>query len=152
MQEETGKMTAKEYLGQVKLKEAVIRNLERDRANLIEMMYSLGGAGTGERVQASKNPDKFGTLYGRIDEKERKIADEIDSLVDFRLKVSGEINEIEDERYVELLYKRYIQNESWDAISVDMQYNRKYIIQLHGCALREFQTKFDDMLSRYNPI
>ena len=105
-----------------------------------------------QELRTSRNPDKFGTLYGRIDEKERKIADEIDSLIDFKLKVSGEINEIEDERYVELLYKRYIQNESWDAISVDMQYNRKYIIQLHGCALKEFQNKFDDMLAESNPI
>lgn len=147
MQEESGKMTAQEYLGQVKLKEAVIRNLERDRANLIEMMYSIGGSGSGERVQTSKNSDKFGTLYGRIDEKERKIADEIDDLIDFKLKVSGEINEIEDERYVKLLYKRYIQHESWNAISVDMQYSLNYVMRLHGCALREFQKKFSDMLA-----
>lgn len=152
MQEESGKMTAQEYLGQVKLKEAVIKNLERDRANLLEMMYSIGGSGSGERVQTSKNSDKFGTLYGRIDEKERKIADEIDNLIDFKLKVSGEINELEDERYVQLLHKRYIQNESWDAISIDMQYSPKYVIQLHGRALKEFQHKFDDVLVRTNQI
>lgn len=147
MQEEASGMTAQEYLGQVKTKEAVIKNLERDRANLLAMMYSLGGNGNGERVQSSKDPDKFGTLYGKIDEKERKIADEIDKLVDFKLKVSGEINEIEDGRYVELLHKRYIQNETWDTISIDMQYSRKYILQLHGSALKEFQSKFNDMLS-----
>ena len=70
MQEESGKITAKEYLEQVKVKEAVIKNLERDRTNLVAMMYSMGGAGSGERVQSSKDPDKFGTLYGKIDEKE----------------------------------------------------------------------------------
>ena len=149
MQEESGKITAKEYLEQVKVKEAVIKNLERDRTNLVAMMYSMGGAGSGERVQSSKDPDKFGTLYGKIDEKERKIADEIDKLIDFRLKVSGEINEIEDERYVELLYKRYIEHESWEAISIDMQYNTKYVMKLHGCALQEFQSKFNDMLESY---
>ena len=141
MQEKTGKMTAQEYLGQVKLKEAAIRNLERDRDDLKEMMYSLGGIGSGERVQTSKNPDKFGTLYGKIDEKEREIADEIDSLVDFRLKVSNEINSLQDARYIELLHRRYIRNESWDAISVDTRYNLKYIMQLHKQALQTFEQK-----------
>lgn len=147
MQEESGKMTAQEYLEKVKAKEAAIKNLEMDRTNLLEMMYSMGSVGCGERVQSSKDPDKFGTLYGRIDEKERKIADEIDKLIDFKLKVSGEINQLEDGRYVELLYKRYIQHESWDAISVDMQYSLKYIMRLHRCALKEFSNKFRCMLA-----
>ena len=139
MQEESGKMTAQEYLGQVKLKEAVIRNLERDRDDLKEMMYSLGGSGSRERVQTSRNLDKFGTLYGRIDEKERKISEQLDKLIDFKLKVSGEINSLKDMRYVELLHRRYIQNESWDVISVDMKYSPKYVIQLHGRALQAFE-------------
>lgn len=105
MQEESGKMTAKEYLEQVKTKEAAIKNLEKDRANLLSMMYSIGGAGNRERVQSSKEPDKFGTLYGKIDEKEREIASEISKLIDFKLKISSEINKMKDGRYIELLHR-----------------------------------------------
>ena len=100
MQEESGKMTAQEYLEQVKVKEAAIKNLERDRTNLVAMMYSMGGAGSGDRVQSSKDPDKFGTLYGKIDEKEREIVNEISKLIDFKLKVSSEINNMKDGRYI----------------------------------------------------
>ena len=35
-------MEAKEYLGQVKSKEAKIRNLRRDREGIVNMLYSLG--------------------------------------------------------------------------------------------------------------
>ena len=127
MQEESGKMTAQEYLEQVEVKEAVIKNLERDRTNLVAMMYSMGGAGSGDRVQSSKDPDKFGTLYGKIDEKEREIVNEISKLIDFKLKVSSEINNMKDGRYIELLHRRYIEHESWNAISIDMQYSLKHI-------------------------
>lgn len=142
MQEESGKMTAKEYLEQVKIKEAAIKNLERDRTNLVAMMYSMGGAGSGERVQSSKDPDKFGTLYGKIDEKEREIASEISKLIDFKLKISSEINKMKDGRYIELLHRRYIEHESWNAISIDMQYSLKHIAKLHKRALQEFEEKF----------
>lgn len=142
MQEESGKMTAQEYLEQVEVKEAVIKNLERDRTNLVAMMYSMGGAGSGERVQSSKDPDKFGTLYGKIDEKEREIVNEISKLIDFKLKVSSEINNMKDGRYIELLHRRYIEHESWNAISIDMQYSLKHITKLHRRALQEFEEQF----------
>ena len=142
MQEESGKMTAQEYLEQVKVKEAAIKNLERDRTNLVAMMYSMGGAGSGERVQSSKDPDKFGTLYGKIDEKEREIVNEISKLIDFKLKVSSEINNMKDGRYIELLHRRYIEHESWNAISIDMQYSLKHITKLHRRALQEFEEQF----------
>ena len=142
MQEESGKMTAQEYLEQVKVKEAAIKNLERDRTNLVAMMYSMGGAGSGDRVQSSKDPDKFGTLYGKINEKEREIVNEISKLIDFKLKVSSEINNMKDGRYIELLHRRYIEHESWNAISIDMQYSLKHITKLHRRALQEFEEQF----------
>ena len=63
-------MTAKEYLEQVRHKQAEIGNLKRDKEAVKDMLYSLGGGGEGERVQNSRNNDKFGTLFGRIDEME----------------------------------------------------------------------------------
>lgn len=139
-------MTAKEYLQQVKIRDARIQNLQRDKETLRQMMFSFGGAGDGERVQSSRDNDKFGTLYGRIDEKERQITDAIDELVDFKLKVSKEINDLEDERYIIVLYKRYIQFDSWERIAVDMGYNMRYVQQLHGQALIEFKKKHKEII------
>ena len=68
-------MTAKEYLEQVRHKQAEIGYLKRDKEAVKEMLYSFGGGGEGERVQSSRNNDKFGTLFSRIDEMERKIDD-----------------------------------------------------------------------------
>ena len=140
-------MTAKEYLQQVKRKDAAINNLQRDKECLTQMMYSLGGAGDGERVQSSRNNDKFGTLYSRIDEKEREMTEKIDALVDFKLKVSEEINALPDDRYITILHKRYICFDSWERIAIDMQYNVRYVQHLHGQALIEFEKMYCEILN-----
>lgn len=131
----------------MKRKDAAINNLHRDKEGLIAMMYSLGGAGEGERVQSSRNNDKFGTLYSRIDEKEREITEKIDALVDFKLKVSDEINALDDDRHIAILHKRYVCFESWERIAIDMQYNVRYVQHLHGQALAEFAELHDDVIS-----
>lgn len=141
-------MTAKEYLQKVRNKDREINNLISDKETLVEMMYSLSGAGEGERVQTSRNNDKLGTLYSRIDEKERKITQKIDELIDFRLKVSDEINRLEDIRYVSILHKRYIRFQSWERIAIDLGYNVRYVQRLHGQALIEFEEKYPDLIKK----
>lgn len=144
-------MNAKEYLGQVKMIEARIKNLRRDKEGVKAMLYSLGGAGGGERVQSSRNNDKFGTLYGRIDEMEREIDAQITDFVLFKLKVSKEINELQNDKYMTVLNCRYIHFMSWEKIAedaFDVQYSVRYILKVHGLALLEFQKKHKDMLEK----
>ena len=143
-------MEAKEYLGQVKSKEAKIRNLRRDREGIVNMLYSLGGSGEGERVQSSRNNDKFGTLYGRIDEMEREIDRQIADLMRFQLKVSGEINEMKTDKYMTVLNCRYIHFMSWEKIAdsaFDVKYTVRHILKMHGHALLEFQEIHGEMLA-----
>lgn len=143
-------MTAKEYLQQVKQKKAIIKNLRRDKESITEMLFSLGGAGEGERVQSSRNMDKFGTLYGRIDEMERKIDAELASLVEFELVVSSQINNLKNEKNIEVLHRRYLGLQSWEIIADDMGYSVRYILRLHGLALEEFRLRYSDKLGLEN--
>lgn len=143
-------MDAKEYLGQVKSKEAKIRNLRRDREGIKDMLYSLGGGGEGERVQTSRNMDKFGTLYSRIDEMEREIDRQISALLLFKLKVSEEINEMKTDKYMTVLNCRYIHFMSWERIAdsaFDVKYTVRNILKMHGYALLEFQEVHGEMLA-----
>lgn len=144
-------MIAKEYLKQVKSKEAKIKNLRRDKESIKDMLYSLGGAGEGERVQSSRNNDKFGTLYGRIDEMEREIDTQIADLMLFKMKVSGEINQLQTDRYMTVLNCRYIHFQSWEKIAenaFDETYTVRHILKLHGLALLEFEMVHKEMLEK----
>ena len=143
-------MTAKEYLHSIKIKDAIINNLQHDKEDLRDMLYSLGGTEGGDRVQNSRNKDKFGTLYARIDDKEHEITEKIDELVDFKLRVSDEINALPDSRYSAVLHKRHIQFQSWRRIAADLNYNIRYVQQLNGEGLLMFEEMYADMLKNYS--
>lgn len=140
-------MTAKEYLQQIEAKNARIKNLQRDKAALRGLLFSISNSGSDvERVQTSHDHDKMGTIYSKIDEKERKINEMIDSLLDFRLKVTAEINELEDGRYIDVLYRKYVLNQSWKEISTEMRYSIRHVQKINGKALLAFQRLHADKL------
>lgn len=137
--DEYDELTAKEYLLQVRRKEAIINRLRCDKENLRQILYSLGGAQDGERVQTSRNNDRFGSIYAKIDEKDCMIARRIDELIDFKVKVSDEISTLSDPKYIEILHRRYVRFQSFEQIAVDMGYSYRYVTKMHGYALLEFQ-------------
>lgn len=144
-------MTAKEYLEQVRHKQAEIGNLKRDKEAVKDMLFSLGGGCEGERVQTSRNNDKFGTLFGRIDEMERKIDDKIVDLMTFRMEVSAQINDLDNATYITVLNCRYIHFQSWEKIArsaFEEERNVRSVQKLNGLALQAFDTKYADMLEK----
>mgnify|MGYP004531671769 FL=1 len=144
-------MTAKEYLEQVRHKQAEIGNLKRDKEAVKDMLFSLGGGGEGERVQTIRNNDKFGTLFGRIDEMERKIDDKIVDLMTFRMEVSAQINNLDNATYITVLNCRYIHFQSWEKIArsaFEEERNVRSVQKLNGLALQAFDTKYADMLEK----
>lgn len=143
-------MTAKEYLEQVRHKQAEIGNLKRDKEAVKDMLYSLGEAAKAKRVQSSRNNDKFGTLFSRIDEMERKIDDKIIDLMQFRMKVSEQINALDNVSYITILNCRYIHFQSWEKIArsaFDEERNVRSVQKLNGLALQEFEKKYAVMLA-----
>lgn len=140
-------ITAKEYLQQVRTKDMILENLKREKNGIKEMMYSIGGGGMGgERVQTSRNYDRIGILYGHLDEKEKEIDSKIIELIEFKMKVTEEINSLNDSRYINLLYMRYIQYSTWTEIAVEMKCTDRYVLKLHKQALTAFEKSHNIML------
>lgn len=132
-------MTAKEYLNQIREKDTAINRMIRQKENLEGMLYTIGSPGTGERVQSSKSgSSRYEELLAKISEKENEINNTIDDLVDLKLKLCGQINELPDEVYITILYERYIKLKSWHQIADSMEYSVKYLFRVHGAALNEF--------------
>lgn len=142
MQEESGKMTAQEYLGQVEQNIIAVRNINSGINNLKEMLFSLGGAGAGERVQASRENDKFGSIFAKIDEKERIMNEKSKELIEFTAKVDDEICSMENPQYMMLLHKKYILLEPLKQIAAEMNFTYRYVTKIHGYALQEFEKQF----------
>lgn len=132
-------MTPKEYLTQIKHLDLMITAWIQQKDAMWNQLHSLSSPQyDGVSVQGTKERDKFGELWARIDQKERKICKEIDKLADAKQTITDEIGAIEDTRYVEILLRRYVQMQELKDIARDMNYNYDWVRTLHGHALLEF--------------
>lgn len=132
-------MRAKEYLRQIHLLDrkinnriAEIDNLRADALSTSSVRYDK------DRVQQSSTGDKVSDGVIRYIDKEREIDAMIDELVDLKHKITGEIEQLNDPRHVELLFLRYVQCMTFEQIAVSMDYSFRQILRLHGSALQEF--------------
>lgn len=88
--------------------------------------------GTGGSHSAS---DELGAAVARIVDAENDAAKELAILRKTMQEVDAVIRKVSDERYRNLLYRRYICGETFEEIAVAMHYSWRQIIRLHGNAL-----------------
>jgi DNA-directed RNA polymerase specialized sigma subunit len=135
-------MTTKDYLNQVGRLNRMINNKLVEIAQLKELACSISAIQTGERVQATPNYDKIGTAYAKIDEMERKLDKLIDTYVDKKNHIIGQIDGIEDEMLYNILFARYIERKTFEKIATELEYSWRQIIRLHGKALKQFENQY----------
>lgn len=135
-------MRAKEYLK--KLWE-LNRDIDRKQSNLDQLREMStrvkGYAYDKERVQTSARNTSEDLIIKIID-LERDITEEIDTYVDYNVKVSSQIEEMENTHYRDILFKRYVLGESFKDITTELHLSYDHVRHLHGYALLEFEKKF----------
>lgn len=120
----------------------MINNKLIEIAQLKELACSISAIQTGERVQTTPNYDKIGTAYAKIDEMERKLDKLIDTYVDKKNHILGQIDGIEDEMLYNILFARYIERKTFEKIATELEYSWRQIIRLHGKALKQFENQY----------
>lgn len=92
-----------------------------------------------ERVQSS-GTDTSSKVIEYI-----QMKDEVDEYIAETLKIKNDvmkkIDEINDDKCVVLLYKRYFQRWSWEDIADELDLSDKRVYQLHDRALKELDEK-----------
>lgn len=136
---------AKDYLKQVRLLDIKIDQRIREKESLRDRAMSVSAVRTdGDKVQSSANRETFERLITKVADMESEIDNMIDRFVDLKHKVIGEIQSLEDHRYVEVLYLKYIEYMRLEEVSCTMKktngdsYSYEHIRWLHGEALKEF--------------
>ena len=90
---------------------------------------TLGGHG-GDRLQAAV--DKIAEVESQIDV-------EINAWKQLRSDILDAISKVEDYRLRNILSSRYIRGDKWEQIAVDMHYDYRYLLKLHGAALNSLR-------------
>lgn len=77
--------------------------------------------------------------YLRFVTMSQKIDHEIDRYVDMREEIQTAINTVDDIQLRTLLSLRYINGLTWEKIAVEMNYDYRWILRLHGKSLSEIE-------------
>lgn len=131
--------SAKEYLMQIgeleeriKQKEIQLQCLRETAGGVSAIRYDK------DRVQTTILTDPIGRNMEKVfDLEERILLDKLE-LETFRNKIINEIHETHDERYIKVLFKRYVEHKTYELIAVECHYTYDYTRVLHSEALRAF--------------
>ena len=75
----------------------------------------------------------------KIIDLENEIDEEIDKLVDLKHEIVSLIKQVKNPEYKTLLELRYLCFRTWEQIAVEMDYNYRSVLKIHGRALRSFE-------------
>ena len=144
-------MKAKEYLQQLQRLDTVINQKIKELGDLRLKSQSAGSIDySKEREQTSPSGDApFVKLIGRIIDLEAEINAEIDAFVDDKHKIINQIQSLKNSKYIEILYKHYVEFKRLEVVAVEMNFTYQYVVELHGYALKDFQTTYENLLNSY---
>lgn len=144
-------MKAKEYLQQLQRLDTVINQKIKEVDDLRLKSRSVGSIDySKERVQTSPSGDApFVKLIGRIIDLEVEINAEIDAFVDEKHRIINQIQALKNSKYIEILYKHYVEFKRLEVVAVEMNFTYQYVVELHGYALKDFQTTYENLLNSY---
>ena len=134
-------MQVKEFLESIRctdmLIDSKIQQIKRIRESLC-----YAGISYGDKVQGSRNPDKFTDGVAKIIELEKMIDADIDTLVDNKRQAREMIETLDSIIEKTVLYKRYFENNSFDDIAVVMNYSVRRVYQIHADAISKLTLQF----------
>ena len=134
-------MQAKEFLNKIRYIDMMIDCKLEQIKNLRDKLTSISSpmGNIGDKVQSSKDPDKFTNTISKIVELENEINNDIDKLVDLKSIARKAIESLDDDVEKMVLYKRYFENKTFEQISVELNYSWRRIHQFHSDALKNLE-------------
>ncbi len=134
-------ITAKDYLKRAYLLDKQI-NVEIQEMELMKTMRGqVQGMFYGERIGTNPNRDieaPFIKTIEKIWEREQRINEKIDKLVDLKTEIDAAIDQMKNAEERLLLKYRYLKNESWEDIAMDLNVSYRTVHRIHASALRNF--------------
>ena len=118
-------MTAKDYLSEIQRLKVIIDQKEKERSYIKAVNKSL----------FPKEEGKFQKLLLEID-------GEIAKSLQKWQEIIGQIYSMPDAKSIRILYMRYVQLKTYEAIAEELSYSECYVMELHKKALKAFEKIF----------
>ena len=135
-------MNTKQYLNQVRRYDRMISNKLSEIYQLKTLATSISVATDGDRVQSSGNKDRMGNTVARLVDLERETDKLIQVYTEKRQVIISQIDSMDDMNFYDVLFHRYIEGKTFEAISEDIHYSWRQVMRIHDDALAAFEKKF----------
>ena len=139
-------LTAKEYLGQLDL---IDMKINQDLERLDEMKENAMSTGgfdySKDRVQTSRLGNRLCSDVIRYTTLDEKINAEIDSFIDAKNQIIGEIRGLNDKKLINVLYKVYVQGKNVKVAAEEMGLSYVHVSRLHKRALELFEEVYTNL-------
>ena len=135
-------MDVKEYLNQIRVLQVKIKQRRAQAAELRDQTQSLlSHRLKSDRVQTSNPASPMEERVVKYLDIEREIAELIDQLTGARNRIISDIHCLDDERYIKVLYKRYVEGKKFTTISRELNYSHVHTERLCRQAEQAFSKK-----------
>lgn len=136
-------MTVQEYLQQIKVLDTKIQQKREQYRRLVEQASGSGGISYDKDVvQTSKTGDRLERLIIQYVDLEKVIQEEQLNFEMMKHIIINQIQSLNEDRYMNVLFKRYVEYKSYELIAIEMSYSFDYVKELHRDALNFFKEKF----------
>lgn len=139
------RMTAKEYLNYIrsidtrlKIQEERISQLEKDICSIQALDY------TKDKVTGTKTADISDKII-KLDELRQEANKQWDKLIEEREAARNIIEKMENAMEQRVLIGRYLRNENWENLRVEMKYSWRGIFNIHKGALKNFKRRYNEL-------
>lgn len=139
------KLTAKQYLDQLRVIDTKINQKMEELADLMTAATSTGAIDySKDRVQTSPQNAQENRICKYVD-LDAEINKEIDEFVDIKHRVTKEIQELNIDYYIKILFKVYVQYKTVKDTANEIGLSYQYVRDLHKKALKAFEELHTDL-------
>ncbi len=141
-------MKAKEYLLQLQWLDTAIKQKNEELSDLRLQVKDVKSIDySKERVQSSPSVEApFENPVSKIIDLEAEINNEIATFVDEKHKIINQIQGLKNKQHLEILYEHYVKFKALKHLAYEMNLTYQYVVELHGGALKDFQTTYENLL------
>jgi len=139
-------MTAKEYLRQAYRLDQKINSKLRQINSLRALSQKVTASYDGDVVSHTRNVTGLEDSVIRLIESEDELNQQIKELVDLRREIARVIDAVGNDTYQMILEMRYLCYMSWNEIAENMNYSRRWVLQMHARAVE----KVNEVLKEVN--
>ena len=122
-----------QYMNAKRREERLAQQIEDLRSQKMNPSLQMDGLPKG-----NKHSDLSG-YAARLDDLIRQLEQEKEAAVKQYEEIHTQIHKMRDETEKEVLIRRYLLGETWEQIAVNMNYNYRWVLRIHGKALKNFE-------------